>query len=70
MRKILGVAALMLAFSCPALAGEIPNPPLVAGEIPTPPAPQPTAFGIMPNDVLDSLTQTALDLLALLPSLL
>jgi hypothetical protein len=34
MRKTLGVAALMLAFSCPALAGEIPNPP----------APEPPAY--------------------------
>jgi hypothetical protein len=67
MRKTLGVAALMLAFCCPALAGEIPNPP----------APQPppanaaqTADGEMPNGVADSLTQTALDLLAVLPSIL
>jgi hypothetical protein len=27
MRKTLGVAALLLALCCPALAGEIPNPP-------------------------------------------
>jgi hypothetical protein len=68
MRKKLGVAALMLAFSCSALAGEIPTPPVpqpqvmtvaepTGGEIPTPPG------------VLDSLTQIALDLLAALPSL-
>jgi hypothetical protein len=31
---------------------------------------EPSASGIMGNDVADSLTQTALDLLALLPSLL
>lgn len=77
MRKTLGVAALMLAFCCPALAGEIPNPPL-DGEMHTPPASgtqattvqEPTAEGNIPNDVTDSLTQTALELLALLPTLL
>ena len=64
MRKTLAVAALMLAFCCPALAGEIPNPPAskLAGEIPTPPAPQ-------PQDGTDGLTQTVLDLLAALPFL-
>ena len=49
-----------------------------AGEVLTPPAPQPqantvqepTADGIMPNGMEESLTQAALDLLALLPSLL
>lgn len=70
MRKTLGVAALTLAFCCPALAGEIPNPPA-----PTPPpsesaTQEPTANGIMGNDAPDSLTQIALDLFALLPSLL
>jgi len=79
MRKTLAVAALMLAFCCPALAGEIPNPPAsqLAGEIPTPPATQPqanavqelTAAGDMQNGSADSLAQIALDLLALLPSL-
>lgn len=71
MRKTILTAALVLAFSCPALAGEIATP----GS----PAPPPTtvtvaqessANGIMQNDVAESLTQTALDLLALLPSLL
>jgi hypothetical protein len=70
MRKILGVAALMLAFCCPALAGEMPTPP-----VPQQPqgmtAEEPTG-GEMPNlpVVSDSLTQIALDLLAALPSLL
>jgi hypothetical protein len=59
MRKTLGVAALMLAFCCPALAGEIPNPP----------APQPQANTVQ-EPTTDSLTQIALDLLAALPSLL
>ncbi len=74
MRKTLGVAALMLALCCPALAGEIPTPPASAGEIPNPPAPEstnvtaqePTANGIMQNEATDSLTQIALDVLALL----
>jgi hypothetical protein len=64
----------MLAFCCPALAGEIPNPPLLAGEMPNPQpqtvtAQEPTVNGEMQNDAPDSLTQLALDLLALLPSL-
>jgi hypothetical protein len=76
MRKTLGVAALMLALCCPAFAGEIPNPPA-----PTPPPAiavqeltddatlngEMPNLGEMPNGVL---AQTALDLLALLPSLL
>jgi hypothetical protein len=73
MRKTLILAALLLAFSCPALAGEMGTP-----GSPTPPPPasavqEPTdtdQAGEMPNGVAESLTQTALDLLALLPSLL
>lgn len=61
MRKILTTAALLLAFSCPALAGEM--------GIPGAPAPPP-ANGIIQNESADGLTQTVLDLLALLPSLL
>ncbi|MDT7807520.1 MAG: hypothetical protein QOJ70_1333 [Acidobacteriota bacterium] len=69
MRKTLRAAALMLALCCPALAGEIPNPPApqpqgmtikepaMDGEIPTP-------------GVSDSLTVIARDVLAVLPSLL
>ena len=67
MRKTLGVAALMLALCCPALAGEIP----------TPPAPQPQSMSINElatteesiNGAADTLTQIALDLLAVSPSL-
>jgi hypothetical protein len=67
MRKTLGIAALMLAFCCPTLAGEIPNPP----------APQPqantvqesTTDGDIQNGVAGSFEQVALDLLAALPSL-
>jgi hypothetical protein len=66
MRKILGVAALMLAICCC---------PALAGEMPTPPAPQPTTASVaqepstdgdIQNDATDSLTQIALDLLAAL----
>ncbi len=68
MRKTLGIAALMLAFCCPALAGEIPTPPAPQPQSVT--ADEPTTNGDIQNGVTDSLTQTALDLLALLPSLL
>jgi hypothetical protein len=54
MRKMLGVAALMLAFCCPTLAGEIPNPP----------APQPQKMTIQETTgVTDTLTQIVLTLL-------
>ena len=54
MRKTLGVAALMLAFCCPALAGEIPNPPVQ----------QPTLTdGIMHGDKTDTLIQIVLTML-------
>ena len=58
MRKTLGIAALMLAFCCPTLAGEIP----------TPPAPQPQTNTVQ-EPTTDSLAQIVLDLLAVLPSL-
>jgi len=75
MRKTLVMAALLLALSCPALAGEMPTP-----GSPTPPPPsavqEPTddstlngemgTPGDMPNGATDILTQTALDLLAVL----
>jgi hypothetical protein len=83
MRKTLGVAALLLALCCPAFAGEMPTPPApLPGEIPNPPAPQASADGatlngeihtpgVMPTPGLsDILTETALDLLAVLPALL
>ena len=69
MRKTLGIAALMLAFCCPALAGEIHIPPVA----PYPPqantAQEPTTNGWIQNESADRLTQIALDLLAALPSL-
>jgi hypothetical protein len=69
MRKTISVAALLLALTCPAYAGDIPN---------VTPAPPQTANttqaldtdGEMQNDAADSLTRIALDLLAVLPSLL
>jgi len=68
MRKTLTTAALLLALTCPVLAGEIHTP---GSPAPPPPsdAQEPTG-GEMPNSVANSLTQTALDLLTLLPSLL
>jgi hypothetical protein len=70
MRKTLTTAALLLAFSCPALAGEMgtpgsPAPPPTTANA----AQEPTTDGDMPNGAPDSLTQVALDLLAVLPSL-
>ena len=74
MRKTLPTAVLLLALSCPALAGE-----LHTTGAPTPPPPQPasaaqepTLNGIMqtPPDASESLTDIALELLAVLPSLL
>jgi hypothetical protein len=67
MRKTLTTAALVLAFSCPALAGEMgipgsPAPPPTMATV----AQEPTANGYMQNESADSLTQIALDLLAAL----
>lgn len=81
MRKSLGTCLLVLLLIGSASAGEMPNfspapPPSQAtnavqeptgGEIPNG---EPTAPGEMPNPAPDSLTQTALDLLAVLSSLL
>jgi hypothetical protein len=75
MRKSLGVCLLVLLLTGSASAGIMPNG---SPEPPPPPPPASTAqettdaeqAGIIPSDVAESLTQTALDLLALLPSLL
>ena len=73
MRKTLTTAALLLALSCPASAGEMHMPPAPTPPQPATAAPEPTEeeqAGVIPNDVADSLTLAALDLLALLPRLL
>ena len=77
MRKTLGVCLLTLLLTVPASAGLIPN------DTPAPPPPstvqEPTGGemqngyiqnGIMPNEAPNGLTQIALELLAVLPSLL
>ena len=77
MGKAIRVSVLILLLACSAQAGYIPN------DTPAPPPPPQTNImqeptdtdqeptgGVTPNDVADSLTQTALELLALLPSLL
>lgn len=74
MRKTISVAALLLALTCPAYAGEIQNdrpaPPPPPASATQEPADEITTYGDIQNDTPYSLTQTALDLLALLPSLL
>lgn len=67
MRKTISVAALLLALTCSAYAGEIQN------DSPKPPSTtiqEPTADGTIHGSEPESLMQTALDLLALLPSLI
>lgn len=76
MRKTLGVCLFVLLLTGSVSAGEMPNfspappPPASAMQEPTDALQDPTVNGIIPNDAPDSLTQTALDLLALLSSLL
>jgi hypothetical protein len=73
MRKTLTTAVLLLAFSCPAFAGEIATP-----GSPAPPPPTSTAAQdgeTLPGEIATpgvsaTVTQTVLDLLAVLPSLL
>lgn len=78
MRKTLTTAALMLALSCPAWAGIMHTPPAPEPQ-PTPapasaiqePTNEPTFNGEIHTPGLSgSLRQTALELLAVLPSLL
>ena len=57
----------MLAFCCPALAGEIPNPPAPQPQSMTFSEPATTSEDTI--SAADTLTQIALDILALLPSL-
>ena len=68
MRKIISVAALLLALTCPTYAGDIPNftpaPPQLGNT-----AQEPTTDGDMPNFAADRLTEIALELLAALSPL-
>lgn len=77
MRKTLQVLALTLAVSASAYAGEMqfpvtdppPKPSANATQEPMTAVQEPTTSGNMQNDATDSLTQIALELLAVLPSL-
>jgi hypothetical protein len=68
MRKTITVAALLLALTCPAYAGDMPNvtpaPPQLGNT-----AQEPTTDGDMQNDSADRLTEIALELLAALSPL-
>lgn len=75
MRKPLTTAALLLAFSCPALAGVMPTPGSPAPPPPTSNAVQEPTEDVTLNGeigtpgVSATLRQTALELLAVLPGL-
>jgi hypothetical protein len=66
MRKTLLTAALVLALCYSALAGDMHTPPVA----PDPPGPSQEQSVDAVNDAPGGLTQIALDLLTLLPSLL
>lgn len=66
MSKTLGVCLLVLLLSGSAGAGEMPNLSPAAQSAQPTTAVQGLTGGEMPNDVADSLTQIALDLLAAL----
>ena len=67
MRKTLGVCLLVLLLTGSATAGIMPNDsPAPAPSQSATAADEPTANGIIPNDAPYSLTQTVLDLLAVL----
>lgn len=70
MRKTLGVSLLVLLLTGSAVAGEIPNGSPVPPPSQTTNAEQDPAGGEIPNGATATLTQTVLDLLAVLPSLL
>lgn len=70
MRKTLGVCLFVLLLTGSAVAGEIPNDAPAPTSTVQGSADAPTVGGVMGNDAPDSLTQTALDLFALLRSLL
>jgi hypothetical protein len=72
MRKTLTTVALLLALSCTAFGGEIHIPPAPTSEPPqtqTITAQEPTTTE-EDGGATDTLTQTAMELLAVLPSLL
>ena len=69
MRKTISVAALLLALVCSAHAGEMQNESPAPPSQPTNAVQEPTTDGEMQNGVAVSLTQIALDLLTVLPSL-
>jgi hypothetical protein len=70
MRKTLGVSLLVLLLTGSAGAGIMPNDtPALPPSQPAGAVQEPTAPGEMPNPAPDGLTQAALDLLAVLPSL-
>jgi hypothetical protein len=69
MRKTLQVLALTLAVSASAYAGDMQFPVTGPPQSSTTATQQPTTSGDMQNDVTSNLIQTALDLLAVLPSL-
>jgi hypothetical protein len=68
MRKTLGICALVLLLSGPAVAGEMPN--LTPAPPPTGNAQELTTDGDISITSAESLTWLAFDLLAALPSLL
>ena len=75
MRKTLTTGLLLLAFSCPALAGEMMTPPAPQPPPASPiqgPTDGPAINGEMhtPPGLSESLTQITLELLAVLPAIL
>jgi hypothetical protein len=74
MRKAISVSALILAFVCSAHADEMQNgftstPPPQSATASATAVPAPTTEGEIQNDAAESLTQIALNVLAVLPSL-
>lgn len=79
MGKAIRASVLVLLFACSAQAGWIqneaaapqpPSQPASAVQEPANAVQEPATGGQIPNDVADGLTQIALDLLSVLPSLL
>ena len=69
MRKALTISTLILTLSGVAYAGNIPCDSPAPSPATTSVTQAPTTEGDIPNDVAESLTQAALDVLAVLPSL-